>query len=127
MKCDYALDTIYGEEDTPHLGKRLALAFHIIFCNKCASHLEKYEEARSVLETAFFPPSPDFSDSIMNHIYSESLDDEVNEQFNEAGRLSVKSWVIAGIALVLSLATVFFGQDFTNIARESKLKIFDAG
>ena len=118
MKCDNALDVVYGEEDTPSLGKRLSLAFHIIFCKNCASHLEKYEEARAFMGAGFFPPSPDFSDSIMDRIYNESFDEETDEQFMEAGGFSVKGWIIAGIIMLLSLTTVFFVQDFISIARD---------
>ena len=116
MKCNDALDTAYETETHFPLGKRLSLAFHIIFCGHCALHLENYEKVRSLLRTDFFPPSPDFSNSIMNSIYHESFEEETDEQLLEAGGFSVKGWVIAGIVLLLSLATAFFGQDFTSIA-----------
>ena len=118
MKCGEALDTVYGVEDTLTLGKRLSLAFHIIFCRPCAVRLESYEEARSLLQTGFFPPSPDFSNSIMDRICQEALDEEVDEHFLEAGGFSLKGWIIAGIILLLSLTTVFFGQDFTSIVMD---------
>ena len=116
MKCVDALDAVYEAEDTIPLKKRQNLAFHIIFCKSCAVHLETYEEARSLLQTGFFPPSPDFSDSIMSRIYQEAFDDEA--PYYEAGGFSVKGWVIAGIVLLISLATVFLGQDFISIALE---------
>jgi hypothetical protein len=117
MKCNDALDVVYESEDTLPIGKRLRLAFHIIFCGNCAAHLERYEEARSLLRTDFFPPSPDFSDAIMSRVYREAFDEEVEEPFFGAGGFSTKGWIIAGLALLVSLATVFFGQDFTSIAR----------
>ena len=113
MKCDDVLDTVYETETVFPLKKRLGLAFHIIFCGQCAVHLENYETARLLLKTDFFPASPDFSDAIMNSIYSESPDEE---QLSETGRFSVKGWVIAGIVLLFSLATIFFGRDFASIA-----------
>jgi hypothetical protein len=118
MKCDNALDVVYEDDDIPSLGKRLRLAFHIIFCRTCASHLERYEEARSFLQTGFFPLSPDFSDLIMSRIYDESFDEETDEQLVGTGGFSVKGWIISGIALLLSLTMVFFDQDFINIARD---------
>ncbi|MCL1927793.1 MAG: peptidoglycan-binding protein [Treponema sp.] len=122
MKCNDALDTAYKAEVPLPFGKRLLLAFHIITCGQCSAHLENYERARFLLRTDFFPSSPDFSDSIMNSIYQEAEADisafgeEAEEHFFGVGGFSVKGWVIAGIVLLLSLATVFFGQDFTSIA-----------
>ena len=115
MKCDDALGLIYGEDVIP-LQKRLVMAFHIIVCGRCAARLESYEEARSLLLNDFFPPSPDFSDAIMNAVYCESQDEE--EGVFETGGFSTRGWVIAGIILLLSLATVFFGKDFASIASD---------
>ena len=115
MNCDDALDTVYETETALPVGKRLSLAFHIIFCGQCAAHLENYEKARFLLRTDFFPPSPDFADSIMNSI---AFGEETDEHLLEAGGFSVKGWVIAGVVLLLSLVTVFFGQDFTSIAMD---------
>ena len=116
MKCNDALDMVYEAEDTLSFGKRLNLAFHILLCGRCALQAENYEKARSLLQTDFFPASPDFSDSIMNSVYHETLDETADEEFSGVGGFSIKGWVIAGIALILSLVTVFFGQDFTSIA-----------
>ena len=124
MKCDDALDAVYETETTLSPGKRLRLAFHIIFCGQCALHLENYEKTLFLLRADSFPPSPDFSDSIMNSIYREAdadesaFDEADDEHFLGAGGFSVKGWVIAGIILLFSLTTVFFGQDFTNIAMD---------
>ena len=117
MKCSDALDIGYEEDDSLPLGKRLSLALHIIFCGNCAVRLGNYQKARSLLQTSFFPPSPDFSDSIMDRIYRETLDEEA-EEYLEAGGFSTRGWIIAGIVLLLSLATAFFGQDFTSIAMD---------
>ena len=114
MKCDNALDTMYGKDDVLPLRKRLALAFHIILCGRCAARLETYEEALALLQNSFFPPSPDFSDAIMDVVYRESHDEPVLE----TGGFSTRGWVIAGIVMLLSLATVFFGKDFASIALE---------
>ena len=111
-----ALDTIYGEEDILPLRKRLALAFHIIVCGRCAVRLKTYEEARFLLFEKFLPPSPDFSDAIMDAVYRESHDE--GEPVFEAGGFSTRGWVIAGMVMLFSLTTVFFGQDFTSIALE---------
>ena len=116
MKCGDALNTVYGEEDILPLQKRIALAFHIIICGRCAARLETYEEARSLLRNNFFPPSPNFCDAIMGAIYNESQNEE--EPVFEAGGFSTRGWIIAGIVMLFSLTTVFFGKEFTSIAME---------
>jgi len=120
MKCNDALDMVYESEEALPLGKRLSVAFHIILCGQCAAHLGNYEKARFLLKTEFFPPSPDFSDSIMNSIYreDEEYEEEASGHLMEAGGFSVRGWVIAGLALIISLATIFFGQDFASIVRD---------
>jgi hypothetical protein len=119
MKCEDALDTVYEMEDFPSLWRRFGLAFHIIVCGKCAAHLETYEKTRFLLQTGFFPPSPDFSDAIMSRIYSEAYDEETDyEPIFEAGGFSTRGWVIAGLIMLLSLATTFFGKDFASIVRD---------
>jgi len=117
MKCGDALDVVYGSEDIIPLGKRLSLAFHIIFCGRCAAQVESYEETRFLLQTGFFPPSPDFSDSIMERIYQEAENDADQHVF-DVGGFSLKGWIIAGIILLLSLTTVFFGKDFASIVTD---------
>ena len=122
MKCDEALDMVYEAEAPLSLAKRLSLAFHIVLCGKCTAHLENYKKSLLLLRTDFFPPSPDFCDSIMNSIYREAdesaFNEAVDEQFFGVGGFSIKGWVIAGIVLLISLATAFFGQDFTSIVMD---------
>jgi hypothetical protein len=95
------------------------LAFHIIVCGKCAAQLDTYEKTRFLLQASFFPPSPDFSGTIMNRIYSEAYDQETGDELIfEAGGFSTMGWVIAGLIMLLSLATTFFGKDFASIVRD---------
>ena len=119
MKCNDALEIVYETSASLSPGKRLAMVFHIIFCKQCAAHLRSYEKIHSLLTTDFFPPSPDFSNSIMNSIYQEEkeslFDKTLDEQLMGAGGFSIRGWVIAGIVLIFSLVTVFFGQDYANI------------
>ncbi|MDR0447868.1 MAG: peptidoglycan-binding protein [Treponema sp.] len=118
MKCDDALDTVYESEETIPFGKRLGLAFHILFCGSCASNLETYEKIRSLLRRDFFPPSPDFCDTIMDSIYHSTFDEVNDEPVFETYGFSVRSWIIVGIIMLLSLTSIFFGQDFVNIAQD---------
>ena len=125
MKCKNALDTIYQSEDSLSLGKRLSLFIHLIFCGKCAAAFKNLEESHMFLHTAFFPPSPDFSNSIMDLIYKEALNDtmaeEVEQSIFETGGFSTRGWVIAGIIMLVSFATVYLGQDFNRVAADQGL------
>ncbi|MCL1815767.1 MAG: peptidoglycan-binding protein [Treponema sp.] len=112
MRCGDVLDTVYGAEDVFPLRKRLGMAFHIILCGHCAVRLNVYKETRSLLRTGFFPPSPDFSNAIMNSICHETFDTRTGDPVFETSGFSTRGWVIAGIAMLLSLVTAFFGQDF---------------
>jgi hypothetical protein len=118
MKCEDSREVIYEEDDEPSLWKRFNLAWHILFCASCAARYETWEQTRFLLQTKFFPPSPDFSNIIMNRIYNEEADtEEENEQALEIGGFSTKGWVIAGIVMLFSFATAFLGKDFSNMAR----------
>jgi len=124
MKCNNALDIIYQLEDFLSLRKRLSLAIHIIFCGKCAASFKNMEESKMFLSTAFFPPSPDFSDSIMGMVYKETLEESMEEGEQtvfESGGFSTRGWVIAGIIMLVSFATVFLGQDFNRVATDQGL------
>ena len=125
MKCNNALDTIYLSNDFLSLGKRFALAIHIIFCGKCAASFKNFEESQMLLHTGFFPPSPDFSDSIMDIMYKETVNEAIEEDIGqsvfESGGFSTRSWVIAGIIMLVSFATVYLGQDFNRVAADQGL------
>jgi len=121
MKCNNALDIIYQSEDFLSLRKRFSLAIHILFCGKCSAAYKNLEETQMLLRTGFFPPSPDFSNSIMDIIYKEALTEEVEQTVFESGGFSTRGWVIAGIIMLVSFATVFLGQDFNRVATDQGL------
>ncbi|MDR2049275.1 MAG: peptidoglycan-binding protein, partial [Treponema sp.] len=73
----------------------------------------RFEDARELLVSGFIPSSPDFTDAIMDKIYAEEQGEEV---FDIPGGVSTRGWVIAGIIILVSLATSFFGGDFISIA-----------
>jgi hypothetical protein len=109
---------IYDADEPVSLKQRFCLAFHILVCGHCAARLARYEEARYELRTSFFPPAPDLSGSIMecvNRIYEEA-DMDAEPVFDIPGGVSTRGWVIVGFIVLLSLATLFFGSDFTAVA-----------
>jgi hypothetical protein len=114
MKCHTAIDTIYETEEALPFKTRAALALHILFCGGCAAQMNRYRQARRLLQTEFFPPAPDFSDQIMERIYTE--ENPVEETFDIPGGVSTRGWVIVGLVVLLSFSTLFFGRDFARVA-----------
>jgi hypothetical protein len=114
------MDLIYeyswegGNEDMPLLNQ-IQVWGHSLFCPDCAEKIERYQEARTIMKEDFFPPSPELEEPIMTRIDAEQAD----ESYATAGGLSTQSWVIAGLVILISLATAFFGLDFQRLALES--------
>jgi hypothetical protein len=113
MKCGEFKKIVYENEEKLSVRERLSLSFHVFFCGRCALELRRFEEARGLLASGFIPPSPDFSDAIMARIYAEEQEQDV---FDIPGGVPTKGWVVAGIIVLISLATSFFGGDFISIA-----------
>jgi hypothetical protein len=113
MKCDEFKKIVYESEEKFSVRERLALALHVFFCGRCSRELQRFEDVRELLVSDFIPPSPDFEDAIMARLYAEEQEQEV---FDIPGGVSTKGWVIAGIIILVSLATSFFGGDFISIA-----------
>jgi hypothetical protein len=112
MKCDEFINIVYETEEKLSISERLRLAFHVFLCGRCARELRRFEDARELLVSGFIPPSPDFTDAVMAKIYAE----EKQEVFDIPGGVPTRGWVIAGIAIMISLATSFFGGDFIRVA-----------
>jgi len=77
--------------------------------------MERYQTAKTIMKEDFFPSSPDLENSIMAKIDAERKD----EAYAVVGGLSTHGWVIAGVVILISLVTVFFGLDFQQLALES--------
>ena len=125
MDCARVKDLIYeysgndhGSEGSMPLLDQIKISLHAFFCQNCARDMTLYENARNVLREDFFPPSPDLENSIMTKIAAEK-ETCAQEIYAAPGGISTRGWVIAGLIIMISLATAFFGIDFKNIARES--------
>jgi hypothetical protein len=122
MNCNDLLDRFYeytGDEELPLL-LRVRLGVHCFFCPQCAQELERFEVSRDLLRNDFFPPAPDFEDQVMAQISREA--DETDEAWHpafqeSAAGVSFRSWVIAGLVMLVSLSTSFFGGDFVRVSR----------
>ncbi|GHT70235.1 hypothetical protein FACS1894110_21370 [Spirochaetia bacterium] len=121
MNCNDFLDQVYeyaGDEDFPLL-LRIRLGVHSFFCPQCARELERFEASRSMLRNGFFPPAPDFEDRVMAQINREA--DTADDAWQGAWRqsaagVSFRSWVIAGLVMLVSLSASFFSGDFVRVA-----------
>ncbi|MDR0600512.1 MAG: peptidoglycan-binding protein [Treponema sp.] len=120
MKCNEAIDRVYEGGDLP-FAKRLGLAWHLLFCGRCAARAGRYEEALFLLSGSF-PSSPDFEDALMARIYREAGEEEAESglipHLRGAGGFSTRSWVIVGLVVFLSFLTLFTGEDFASLALE---------
>jgi hypothetical protein len=102
-----------GEGSLPFL-TQLRINIHLFFCSRCIDEVKKMELLRSVMINDFFPPDPGFEDAIMQKISVESID--VPSARDAPAGLSLRSWVIIGCFVLLSLSTTFFGMDFIDVA-----------
>jgi len=126
MDCSKVKDLIYenfgndqGSADSLSLFDQIQISFHTFFCQKCARDIALFENTRNILREDFFISSPELEDSIMMKIASEEEPSGAQEIYASPGGISTRNWVIAGLIVMISLVTAFFGIDFKNIASES--------
>jgi hypothetical protein len=126
MNCSKILDLVYeysggdsDREDSMPLFYQIQVWLHTMICPACAQEIERYEVTRDILREDLFPPSPELEDAIMAKIATEDIQTETEESYAAAGGLSFRGWAIAGLIILVSLATAFFGLDFQKVADES--------
>jgi len=114
MSCAKILDLVYEQEDMS-LFNRIRVGLHLMVCPDCAQEVERFEVCRDILHNDFMFPAPDIEDSVLSMISDEGENVEACEA-EVPGGFSIKGWIIAGIVMLVSLATVFFGLEFNKIA-----------
>jgi len=126
MNCSKILDLVYeysggdpDRENSMPLFLQIQVWLHTIVCPACTQEIERYEATRDILREDFFPPSPEFEETIMTKITREGALTEDENSYAASGSLSFRGWVIAGLIILLSLATSFFGLDFQKVADAS--------
>ena len=115
MNCENVLDNVFAQEEMP-LVTRIQLNLHLLFCPDCAQEVERYTVCRDILLNDFLPPSPGLENAIMAIINAEESEALAPREAAFRGGFSTKGWVIAGLAMLVSLATVFLGMEFDFIA-----------
>jgi len=113
MNCIKMMETIYKDEN-PSLLSQLRTGLHTLFCPSCSQDIANYHTARNIMNEDFFPSSPNLEEPIMAHI----LSDEERSSFSAPVFASTRGWVIAGLILMISLASAFFGFDFQKLVGE---------
>jgi len=119
MNCAKILDLVYEQEDMS-LFTRIRVGLHLLVCPDCAQEVERFEVCRDMLQDDYMYPSPDFEDAVMSMISAEEAVNtaEIAEAMNAEvpGGFSTRGWIIAGIVMLVSLATIFFGLEFNKVA-----------
>jgi hypothetical protein len=113
----HIVDKIYdamGEEEKGFFFQtleRITIFTHLLFCPSCASEARKLDFAEKTMGTQFFPVSPSLEDAIMRQV--EDIDEEIEELEYDS---SFRGWIVAGIVVLFSLSSVFFGMNFKQVA-----------
>ena len=115
MNCEKILEKVYGPEELSLLD-RAQVGMHLLFCPECAQEVERFELCKDMLRSDFLPPSPGLENSIMAMVNAEESEAPELQEAEQPGGFSTRGWVIAGLVLFVSLATVFLGLDFNKIA-----------
>ncbi|MDR2718904.1 MAG: peptidoglycan-binding protein [Treponema sp.] len=120
MSCERILDKVYeysgsGPDAMPLL-TRIRIGLHLLVCPDCAQEVERFEVCRDILHSDFLPPAPGLEDTVMAMIAAEEGEIPEMEEAEFPGGFSTRGWIIAGLVMLVSLATAFFGLDFNKVA-----------
>jgi hypothetical protein len=86
---------------------------HLFFCPACSKEARKLERVETAMKN-FFPASPEFEESIMEHV--ETLPKIPVRESTHPTEVSMRGWVVTGVLMLFSLLTTFFGIDFERVA-----------
>ena len=120
MSCERILEKVYEMDDSMSLFTRIRIGLHIITCPDCAQEVERFEVCKDILRNDFLQASldaaADLEDTVMAMVAAEEAESPAAEEMEIPGGLSTRGWVIAGLVILVSLATAFFGLDFNQVA-----------
>jgi len=109
MSCAKILDIVYEQQEDMSLFNRIRVGMHLLVCPDCAQEVERFEVCRDMLQDDFMFLAP-AEEAITTAEPAEAMNAEV------PGGFSIRGWIIAGIVMLVSLATVFFGLEFNKVA-----------
>ena len=121
MSCERILDKVYEMEDPMPLFTRIRIGLHIITCPDCAQEVERFEVCKDILRSDFVDAvsldvAAGLENTVMTIVAAEETVTPAAEEVEVPGGLSTRGWVIAGLVILVSLATAFFGLDFNHVA-----------
>jgi hypothetical protein len=109
MNCAKILDIVYEQQEDMSLFNRIRVGMHLLVCPDCAQEVERFEVCRDMLQDDFMFLAP-AEEAVNTAEATEAMNAEV------PGGFSIRGWIIAGIVMLVSLATVFFGLEFNKVA-----------
>ena len=115
--CREILDIVHGREE-PSLFGRMRVGAHLLACPECAEKVERFGLCVKTMTEGFLPDSPGLEEGVMAAIAEEEGAFDGTE-VSVPGGFSLGGWVVAGIVLLVSTATIFFGVEFRNVALAS--------
>ena len=120
IDCRNVMDIVYDEEEDIPVFLQIQLNLHILFCETCTVQVKTLQKFKEVVQNDFFPPSPQVEDLIMEKLYMEAdygdLLSSSREIIAEPAGFSIKSWIIIGLIVLLSLTAPVLGLNFSQIA-----------
>jgi hypothetical protein len=118
VSCHSIIEKIFesaGERPLSPLS-HVQIAVHLLFCPQCAREVKKLEILQDIMKNDFFPPSPDFTELVMDQLALTYQEDMDREFIDAPTGISFRGWVITGFIILISLSTSFFGIDFIKVA-----------
>jgi hypothetical protein len=125
MKHSFVIEKIYESEFLSFFD-RLAIAFHLLGCQRCARDIARYENAREIMRDDFFTDgesaeneNESVADSVMALIGEEqraAASDLLDNLPSEI--LPLREWIISGVIIIAALITSFFGMDFGSLVHD---------
>jgi hypothetical protein len=121
MNCAKVLDKVYeysGREpqDAMPLLTCIWIGMHLLVCPDCTQEVERFEVCKDILQNDFLPSAPpEIEDNVMAMLAADEDESEA-ELIEHSGGFSTRGWVIAGLVMLVSFATAFFGFNFNEVA-----------
>jgi hypothetical protein len=109
MNCNEILDTLYYSDNHIPFAKRLLIDFHIRHCPKCAAHKNVLQKAACCIREDFFPPAAGAAGPVMTFIRDDAA---FTEPLHEQESHSLRAWVVAGLAIFVSVSSAYLGIDY---------------
>ena len=123
MSCEKIMGLVHEREARDvSFWIRLRVGLHLFACLDCAKKAARLDLCRQAMREDFFPPSAGLEDAVMAALAKEE-GALAAEEAAEPGGFSLGTWVVAGLVLLVSLPTIFFGMGFYSIVRAAGVSL----